>query len=385
MQCRRYRRIFSTRSIVALLFFTVIVLRNGEVFNLQTSGSSKTTTHNLKEPPSSGTPNHSHFRELPESCKPYITDEHKLLLKYGRYARVPGRSPPYDHNSCFIMKPRYNCATADSSKAKAYEWKFILQSNISDDLTICDVGAIVDELGGPAATSGEVALFGSSFQRQIFEAIACKYQDQLTKAIVLKDPPSVSLTAIEEREGKPFSSAEFGEPVALPLDRRPIPRCSGTAANFSSFFHPDVKLTTPHFTKECSDDLAVMEYNQKLKIFYNFHPERLESFVDSFKKMIGLNVSTLTYMGVNSQTVGAFRPYLSIMKKGAQFVRYDGMVATLRKIQRRDAKRFFGANNPFVTRVPDIHSCMPGPADDEASLFLFSLIFGIRGFVYALD
>jgi hypothetical protein len=279
------------------------------------------------------------------------------------------------------MKPRYNCATTNRSAPKAHKWKFILQSDRNNETTICDVGAIVDDLGGPAALSGAtVAILGNSFQRQIYEAIACKFQDQLTRALVMKDPPSISLDALESRGDKPFSIAEYGESISIPLDERPIPRCSGSATDFGQFFYPDVSLTTPHLVDACSDDLSLMEFNNNFRVFFNFHPERLENTQESYKKIIGFDVSDLTHVAFNANTDKFFQRRRIV--NNATWANYSPMLPTLKRMQRRDTGQWFGAKNPFVKQIPDVHSCLPGIADDEASLFLFSLIFGIEGFVY---
>ena len=48
--------------------------------------------------------------------------------------------------------------------------------------------------------------------------------------------------------------------------------------------------------------------------------------------------------------------------------------SSFKDIQKRDIGKWFGADNPWITNVPDTHACMPGPSDDEINLLLF-LIF----------
>ena len=45
----------------------------------------------------------------------------------------------------------------------------------------------------------------------------------------------------------------------------------------------------------------------------------------------------------------------------------------LKNIQKRDTGQYFGANNPWITDVPDGHPCLPGIPDDEVNLLLMIL------------
>lgn len=40
-------------------------------------------------------------------------------------------------------------------------------------------------------------------------------------------------------------------------------------------------------------------------------------------------------------------------------------------IQERDCPGWFGADNPWITDIPDLHPCMPGVPDDEINLMLY--------------
>ena len=315
---------------------------------------------------------------LPEQCRPYVKG-HTLDLSHGRYIRVKGREPPYNHTSCFLMKPRYNCATTNKKRPKAWEYKFILQSNHFDESTICDIVDIVDSLGGPAALSNKtVGIFGNSFLRQVFEALACKYQDQLTAAKVNENPPPMSLKALEKRNGIPYSIQEYGNIISVPVDKRPIPLCAGNASAYPEFFEPGINVTAiPHLTYNCADELAMLEFKSLLKIFYNFHPKTLQHPVTSYQTMIGLNVSKLDYIAFNARIneLREIRPHLS-----GSLNNYQRVIWTLKRFQKRDLKRWFGARNPRIDSPPDMHPCMPGVPDDEAALLLFSVIYDIYDF-----
>ena len=278
------------------------------------------------------------------------------------------------------MKPRYNCATTNKRAPKAWEYKLILQSNPLNDSTICDFVDIVDGLGGPAALSNkQVALFGNSFLRQVFEALACKYQDQLTAAKVNENPPPMSLKALEARNGIPYSIQEYGNIISVPVKKRPIPHCAGNASLYPQYFEPEINVTSiSHLTDNCADELAMLEFGSSLQLFYNFHPKTLQNPVTSYPTMIGLHLSTLDYIAVNTRLdeLLEIQPHVRV-----SFSNYRRVLWTLRRFQLRDLATWFGANNPWIDSPhPDMHPCMPGVPDDEAALLLFSIIYDIYNF-----
>jgi hypothetical protein len=136
-------------------------------------------------------------------------------------------------------------------------------------------------------------------------------------------------------------------------------------------------LTTPHLTGDCADELAMLEFGSSLKLFYNFHPKTLQDPVNSYDTMVGLNISEIDYIAFNTRMheLAEIQPYLTTFLSN-----YRPVLQTLKRMQRRDLKRWFGARNPWITNPPDMHPCMPGVPDDEAALLLFSIIFDIRTF-----
>jgi hypothetical protein len=93
--------------------------------------------------------------------------------------------------------------------------------------------------------------------------------------------------------------------------------------------------------------------------------------------MIGLNVSKLDYIAFNARIneLREIRPHLS-----GSLNNYQRVIWTLKRFQKRDLKRWFGARNPRIDSPPDMHPCMPGVPDDEAALLLFSVIYDIYDF-----
>ena len=52
----------------------------------------------------------------------------------------------------------------------------------------------------------------------------------------------------------------------------------------------------------------------------------------------------------------------------------DSIHDKLIDIQRRDIGYYFGADNPWIKNVPDIHPCMPGIPDDQINWMLYILL-----------
>jgi len=73
----------------------------------------------------------------------------------------------------------------------------------------------------------------------------------------------------------------------------------------------------------------------------------------------------------------------SINDKTSEFLRSINVTAKIwevpnisfnKKMQVRDAGRWFGADNKWIWDPPDMHPCMPGVPDDEANFILYWLM-----------
>ena len=337
---------------------------------------------------------------IPNECLPYVkkvpgqgnTTKTLLDIKtHGQFIHDPDIQPPYDH-TCFLMKPRYNCAVEPGSKMahddQAYMWKFVLQSDQNDPHTLCDIGKIVHDLGGPAAVGRKrkVGLLGNSFLRQIFEAIACKYgRTQMTQIRLHVHSPAMSMEETAKRKGRKYALEEYGELASLDP---PSSRSNAKCYNMSGFSRiPLDKMT--EVIPDCSDNVAVAEYNGKreadsqldtptLTIFYHFRSWLLEDPAAMYTQFVGNLTQELDFIGHNDpkQNISSLVPSML----SAQWSNFNDLKPFLESRQRRDAKRWFGANNPWITSPPDGHPCMPGVPDDEAAIILFLVIFELDGF-----
>ena len=83
----------------------------------------------------------------------------------------------------------------------------------------------------------------------------------------------------------------------------------------------------------------------------------------------------LLFNGSQDKEVARHTDLMRIFKStGAWQRRSIWPFCSFEHIQKRDIGRWFGADNPWITNVPDNHACMPGPPDDEINLIMF-LIF----------
>jgi hypothetical protein len=361
-----------------------------KVNNIPVNNATPTTTTTVQ------TPNPTELH-VPNECIRYVGTSNGgrslLNLTQGRYIRVPHQPPPYDH-TCFILKPRYNCALDPLSLStaheddQAYQWKFVLQSDPDDISTRCDIGRIVDDLGGPSAiqSARKIGIFGNSYLRQIFEAMACKYQSQLTNIKLHMNSPGQSITSWNERNETSYSIEEYGymtdfENPAAGTDNRPM-FCTESSSLDKLQAYYAVKL--PHdldIISQCSDNIALAQFGDTLSVFYNFRPHHLADPQTVYRQFVGINETLndhFDYRVYNDRVYEPLRSKLNLSKK-QPWDNLQSLLPMMRRIQRRDAKRVFGANNPWILDPPDGHPCMPGIPDDELAILLFVIIFGLDG------
>jgi hypothetical protein len=151
------------------------------------------------------------------------------LKKMGSYLPVlPGVQPRYNHYSCFVMKARYNCAhPPDYDKPEASDYELVFNLGHDNNTKPCRLRSLVDALGGPAGLSRRptlkgdtvdnpptrIAIHGSSYVRQMWEAMVCGFREDIT-ALQVKNPgPSISLSALKKRGNKPIEFSEIGKPI----------------------------------------------------------------------------------------------------------------------------------------------------------------------------
>ena len=236
-----------------------------------------------------------------------------ILESYGKYvptAHSSSSEPRYDHRSCFLMRPRYNCArsnqnipsTLSNTTASATDFALILKvpttatktpatnrSNIRNknknhetSSLVCDLQKFVDDAGGPAGVGFrllqnyqkardasseatkttskdrdtsliEVLLVGTSRFRQIFEALVCGFSHQMTNLKIQLGGPVFNV------QHKYMDAEEIGPLVGLDFVRNGSCYEPKSQANYSEFFRTDGTIV-PNNHDRCNDNIAMVEF-----------------------------------------------------------------------------------------------------------------------------
>ena len=122
----------------------------------------------------------------------------------------------------------------------------------------------------------------------------------------------------------------------------------------------------------------MVELSHKLRVWYFFRPYVYEDQRALYDR-VGLDMGDVDAFIVDRGE----EKYLESAGASTEtpVLLFGSVKPTLERIQRRDIGRWFGADNPWITNPPDMHPCMPGVPDDEASLMLWMLGAGVHSFV----
>ena len=373
------------------------------------------------------------FPELPKECQPFVMDNAKSTmnrtgtrtstlddsetptrqtLNFKRHATfAPNHDLPlYDH-SCFAMKARYNCAVAPGLEPEfgdsAHDWKLVLEQKNMDDGSAerCDFRKAVDSLGGPLGIASllqarrqklqndphtrpvNLLLMGSSYLRQVWESITCQYKELITDGFFQDGGPLMSMAAFRDRKGKKVGLDELGD--LLPFTAETNQGCQGAAKDFGEFYRPNVEgLSEERYGKEnCNDNLAMVELNHQLRLWFVFRPSSMEHLGKTLEWM-GLPLNHVDHVIWNESYHDVRKLLLEvgiIDKPLLETKHYNvktSWVKTLPFLRIVQAKKrpfhYFGANNPWIYKPPDGHPCMPGIPDDEVALLLFTLAYNVN-------
>jgi hypothetical protein len=284
----------------------------------------------------------------------------------------------YDH-FCPFMKARYNCAKNSSQHFESAEqWGLAVKWN-GDTLFLKD---IVRKIGGiesvfvslasrfrHSKSRANVLLTGNSYIRQIWESIACRYRHIVNAGIVQINGPEMSIRNIQKSGS---FEASLGDMVSISMVRG----CHGQSFN-SDFYHEGV--TVPPQTASCNDDLAMIEV-EKVRFYFIFRPYVFKNFTGVLASKLGLTIDDIDVAIVNERNEDNERSVYSLLRQRAvPVIDLSELLPFLQSLQMRDCGRWFGADNPFITRPPDGHPCMPGVPDDESDIVLLLLKCGLSG------
>lgn len=287
----------------------------------------------------------------------------------------------YDH-FCPFMKARYNCAKNSSQHFEsAYQWGLAVKSN-DETFFLRD---LVQKLGGienvftsmasqfrHSKSRANVLLTGNSYIRQIWESIACRYRHKSNGGSVQMNGPDMSIRNIQEIGS--FDVTSLGDMVSISMVRG----CHGKS--FSSDYYREGVIIPPQ-TASCNDDLAMIEV-ERVRYFFVFRPYVFKNFTHVLASKLGLKIDDIDIAVVNDRNKDNEKFVYSLLSQRADpipLIDLSELLPYLRNLQMRDCGKWFGADNPFITRPPDGHPCMPGVPDDEADIVLLMLKWGLSG------
>ncbi|GAX11669.1 hypothetical protein FisN_7Lh035 [Fistulifera solaris] len=344
-----------------------------------------------------------YIREYFPEC---ISETGMIDLKAsGSYQPVlPGTQPRYDHFSCYLMKARYNCAhPPDYDKPEASDYELVLYLGYENNTKPCRLRSVSDALGGPVGLAQRpsptsdtvpnspirITFHGSSYVRQMWEAMTCGFRDDITQLLAKQPGPDVSLPAMERRNHSLIGFSEIGKPIRS-TEWIQKGRCHGVYKNELAEYYRAGVLQVPGDTIDgCNDSIAMVRFQQLVEVYYVFRPNdfsanafnRIYSDFFQLTDNAGNDVSSISQKVTLNALVwnmGLEKPE-NILPNGVQAkqeIGVDPWLQILMALQRRDIGVYFGADNPWITKPPDGHPCMPGIPDDEVNLVLYSLYTG---------
>ncbi|KAL7517977.1 hypothetical protein ACHAWX_002846 [Stephanocyclus meneghinianus] len=296
----------------------------------------------------------------------------------------------------------------------SHQWHFVLQSNLSNSRTLCDITSVVDRMGGPAALPRDrsIGLMGNSYLRQLFESLGCKYKEQLSKLLLHQNGPKQDRDSMILRKNRPYKLEEYGSVFSLDTRDKNKVCFAGLEREELQLFYSVQLPEEMDLVQNCTDNIALAEYNKQiglsrggaadavaytgrsaanvatkrshanaLSVFYNFRPHYLNHPNNIYEILLGEDVmQTLDTIFWNDEMKWKLKNIVHVPDT-TRWVDLSMLVVVLQKIQRRDAGAFFRENNPWITANPSgvYHPCMPGIPDDEGAILLFLLIFDLDG------
>ena len=355
----------------------------------------------------------------------------QAVSEHGRYIKIGQDGPEtitrpvrYTH-LCKFMKPRYNCAKNETALASlnygdvATDWKFVFRQNkTTSEKFTCNLWEFVSSLGGPRGLGKyllskkkkktTVLLAGNSHLRQIFSALVCGFEDDVTDFRLLLKAPGfdTSLESLKKRginpyenEAKPnekkFTTAEAGRLERPPdgVDGRgtcvtpskPSPFYVQHVTQPDACYYDDPELQGPNnvgrrWLNSYSSDLAMVEFGGGIRFYYAFNPWNYANITDVFRTVLKLDPWEVDALVFNRGTRGVFQEeapdlFGAFQATGAWRSRRinEWPMPLFKRVQKKDIGRQFYPDNPGITGR-DGHSCMPGMPDDEANMLLLWML-----------
>lgn len=341
--------------------------------------------------------------------------KYESTMKYELIGKDVTRSERYNY-LCPFIKNRYNCATRKKLEygKNAADWKLtLLNEECMNDggehcFERCNLWNLIHDMKGPSGIGHEmlknfnhgsniknskeddsinsqkplrkkinVAIFGNSYMRQIFESFVCSWTHDMTYHVLEKGGTyDISLDRTRIRNNALITMSELGNMKPLPINIWNGTLCE--ISKVSQFYEEG--LPTPYKCDGYQDNIAVAEFGGVLRIHYIFRPythENLNQLIETKWEVDPKDINVLIFNDGQEKTIRKNKQLLEAFEASGAWQRrilWPDM-KFFEKLQRRDISQWFGANNPFINKPPDGHPCMPGVPDDEVNLIMYLMLF----------
>ena len=326
----------------------------------------------------------------------------RIDLSQGGWVRSAASPPPYDATTCWLMKARYNC-DGDSRPEQALAYRYV--QRLADGLKSAPGRGHGGQLlplhralklvrsMGDGRGRVNMLMVGHSYLRQVFEALACRWRDNVTAGILSVGPPRVTAmtqAALKKLAGEALDPRNrelewfnaSGEPPACHGSQ-------GASGNFGGYYAPD-HAPLQAFT-DCVDDVAMIELDGNLRIYYIFRPytykTRLRELLNSVLGLAYAAVDVVVHLNgfegnaaLKTLLLAELRAARSAAGHRPPFVLEFGpvretlkaqLLAAMNRTWRGGEPLTLGARNCRLWN--DAHPCLPGIPDDEVDLLFRAL------------
>ena len=132
-----------------------------------------------------------------------------------------------------------------------------------------------------------ILILGNSYLRQVWESMACHYASHITNGFFQNGGPGIDKAArqgqAQDAKVYPQDVGEmvpFFAPTSNHTTTNPhtIPICHGALKQYQHFFHPNATLSSQRFSPQCNDNVAMVEFGNRLRVYYVFQPARYDNF-----------------------------------------------------------------------------------------------------------
>ena len=311
--------------------------------------------------------------------------------------------------------------------------KGIIQQNRHDQSTTTYAASTT--ASSTSTTIANIVFHGNSYLRQLLEAFVCGWRHDITNILVqrgvgiLSDSKYAGLISYDQVGLDPITNLSYIQQHGC---RGATKR--GENWTISSYYNPadneemtgvqqqqqNVQVPS-NMDPDCHDDLAMVEFHNSIRFYFVFRPHRYKNLSSIYEHhfmkpspllrpedidvMVFNDEMELKYPKNMLEQLGRNKQFKdndnnnnnnkkrnkkrtskttttngqwNVTKNSPRNIIWPSILTFIQLQKDGEPKRWFGANNPWITRPPDGHPCMPGVPDDEANLLLFALKYQLQ-------